>query len=269
LFGHEKGSFTGAISNRVGRFQLADGGTIFLDEIAEMSPKLQVKLLRVLQERKVDPVGSTRSIDVDVRVVAATNKDLAEEVKAGRFREDLFYRLQVVPVNLPALRERGDDVRHLAQHFLSRQAEETGRLNLAFSPNALELMASYRWPGNVRELENVVERLAILSDGDVIEASNLPEYITEEAGMPQAFALSDLALPSSGVNFNELVDTYESKLISSALSQTNGNKKAAAKLLGLNRTTLVEKIKKKGLESKIEVLVVGDDEGEKVERGCN
>lgn len=269
LFGHEKGSFTGAISNRVGRFQLADGGTIFLDEIAEMSPKLQVKLLRVLQERKVDPVGSTRSIDVDVRVVAATNKDLAEEVKAGRFREDLFYRLQVVPVNLPALRERGDDVRHLAQYFLTRQAEETGRPNLTFSQSALELMTSYRWPGNVRELENVVERLAILSDGDVIEPSHLPEYITEEAGMPQAFALSDLTLPSCGVNFNELVDSYESKLISSALSQTGGNKKAAAKLLGLNRTTLVEKIKKKGLESKIEVLVVGDDEGEKVERGCN
>lgn len=269
LFGHEKGSFTGAISNRVGRFQLADGGTIFLDEIAEMSPKLQVKLLRVLQERKVDPVGSTRSIDVDVRVVAATNKDLAEEVKAGRFREDLFYRLQVVPVNLPALRERGDDVRHLAQHFLTRQAEETGRPNLTFSQSALELMTSYRWPGNVRELENVVERLAILSDGDIIEPNNLPEYIAEEVAIPQGLLLSDLILPTSGVNFNELVDSYESKLISSALCQTGGNKKAAAKLLGLNRTTLVEKIKKKGLESKIEVLVVGDDEGEKVERDCN
>jgi transcriptional regulator with GAF, ATPase, and Fis domain len=266
LFGHEKGSFTGAISNRVGRFQLADAGTIFLDEIAEMSPKLQVKLLRVLQERKVDPVGSTRSIDVDVRVIAATNKDLAEEVKAGRFREDLFYRLQVVPVTLPALRERGDDVRHLAQYFLSRQADENGRPNLNFSPSALDLLASYRWPGNVRELENVVERLAILTDGDVIEPNHLPEYITEETAMPQSFALSDLTLPTTGVNFNELVDTYESTLISSALAQTGGNKKAAAKLLGLNRTTLVEKIKKKGLESKIELLVVGDEE---VEKGCN
>lgn len=269
LFGHEKGSFTGAINNRVGRFQLADGGTIFLDEIGEMSPKLQVKLLRVLQERKVDPVGSTRSVDVDVRVIAATNKDLAEEVKAGRFREDLFYRLQVVPVNLPALRERGDDVRHLARHFLSRQAEENGRPQLMFSPSALDLMCTYRWPGNVRELENVVERVAILSDGDLIEPNHLPDYITEEAGVPHSFALSDLTLPPTGVNFNELVDTYESKLISSALSQTGGNKKAAAKLLGLNRTTLVEKIKKKGLESKIEVLVVGDEDGEKIERGCN
>ena len=269
LFGHEKGSFTGAISNRVGRFQLADGGTIFLDEIAEMSPKLQVKLLRVLQERKVDPVGSTRSIDIDVRVIAATNKDLAEEVKAGRFREDLFYRLQVVPVSLPPLRERGEDARLLAQYFLSRHAEDAGRPNLSFSPIALDFFGSYRWPGNVRELENVVERLAILSDDDLIDAQHLPEHISEEVALPAEFSLSDLTLPSSGVNFNQLVDTYESKLISSALSQTGGNKKAAAKLLGLNRTTLVEKIKKKGLESKIEVLVTSDDEGDKTEIGCN
>ena len=269
LFGHEKGSFTGAINNRVGRFQLADSGTIFLDEIAEMSPKLQVKLLRVLQERKVDPVGSTRSIDVDVRVIAATNKDLAEEVKAGRFREDLFYRLQVVPVSLPALRERGEDVRLLAQHFLARQAEDAGRPHLSFSPVALDLLGNYRWPGNVRELENVVERLAVLSDGDIIEANHLPEYICEEATLPTELSFSELTLPASGVNFNQLVDSYESKLISSALTQTNGNKKAAAKLLGLNRTTLVEKIKKKGLESRIEVLVTSDDDGDKVEAGCN
>ncbi|MEY4669757.1 MAG: hypothetical protein RL518_2456 [Pseudomonadota bacterium] len=268
LFGHEKGSFTGAINNRVGRFQLADGGTIFLDEIAEMSPKLQVKLLRVLQERKVDPVGSTRSIDVDVRVIAATNKDLAEEVKAGRFREDLYYRLQVVPVTLPALRERGDDIRHLAQYFLSRQADENGRQSLNFSSGAMDLLAAYRWPGNVRELENVVERLAILSEGDLIDVNQLPEHITAESGALSSLTFSELTLPPNGVNFNELVDTYESKLISSALSQTGGNKKAAAKLLGLNRTTLVEKIKKKGLESKIEVLVVGEEEGEKIEREC-
>jgi transcriptional regulator with GAF, ATPase, and Fis domain len=269
LFGHEKGSFTGAINNRVGRFQLADAGTIFLDEIAEMSPKLQVKLLRVLQERKVDPVGSTRSIDVDVRVIAATNKDLAEEVKAGRFREDLYYRLQVVPVALPALRERGDDVRLLAQHFLLRQGEDNGRPQLTFSPVALELLAAYRWPGNVRELENVVERLAILSDGDLIEAEQLPEHIAEHRSIPQALSLSDLTLPATGVNFNQLVDSYESKLISSALSQTGGNKKAAAKLLGLNRTTLVEKIKKKGLESKIEVLVTSDMEGDQADFECS
>ena len=258
LFGHEKGAFTGAINNRIGRFQLADSGTIFLDEIAEMSPKLQVKLLRVLQERKVDPVGSTRSIDVDVRVIAATNKDLAEEVKAGRFREDLFYRLQVVPVSLPPF-------------FLNRQAGETGRPNLTFSSEALERMSSCRWPGNVRELENVVERVAILSDGDIIEAAHLPEYLLEEASPLTSFAssLDDLTLPRTGVNFNALVDSYESKLITSALSQTGGNKKAAAKLLGLNRTTLVEKIKKKSLESRVEMIVTSDEEGDKGDAGCN
>jgi transcriptional regulator with GAF, ATPase, and Fis domain len=253
LFGHEKGSFTGAISSRVGRFQLADNGTIFLDEIGEMSPKLQVKLLRVLQEKKVDPVGSTRSVDVDVRVVAATNKDLAEEVRAGRFREDLFYRLQVVPVNLPPLREREGDIALLAQHFLARQSEELGREGLSFSSAAITAMCAYAWPGNVRELENLVERLAILNDSDEIESDMLPDYLKQDSGAITSLCFSDLTLPASGVDFNALVEDYENKLISTALSQTNGNKKAAAKLLGLNRTTLVEKIKKKGLESRIEV----------------
>lgn len=262
LFGHEKGSFTGAINNRVGRFQLADGGTIFLDEIAEMSPKLQVKLLRVLQERKVDPVGSTRSIDVDVRVIAATNKDLAEEVKAGRFREDLFYRLQVVPVSLPALRDRGSDVKLLASYFLSRQSEDAGKA-FSFSADALDIMAAYRWPGNVRELENVVERIAILTDSEVIDSSQLPAYLLEDKGAP-ALLMNDVTLPESGVDFNALVDSYESKLITSALQQTGGNKKAAAKLLGLNRTTLVEKIKKKSLESRIEVIVTSDEDNDRM-----
>jgi transcriptional regulator with GAF, ATPase, and Fis domain len=177
LFGHEKGAFTGAVSSRVGRFQLADNGTIFLDEIGEMSPKLQVKLLRVLQERKVDPVGSTRSVDVDVRVIAATNKDLAEEVKAGRFREDLYYRLQVVPVTLPPLRDRDGDVELLARHFLDRQAADLNRPDLSFTGEALRVLSSYQWPGNIRELENLIERAAILSETDEIQASQLPEYL--------------------------------------------------------------------------------------------
>jgi transcriptional regulator with GAF, ATPase, and Fis domain len=259
LFGHEKGAFTGAVSSRIGRFQLADNGTIFLDEIGEMSPKLQVKLLRVLQERKVDPVGSTRSVDVDVRVIAATNKDLAEEVKAGRFREDLYYRLQVVPVTLPALREREGDVCLLARHFLKRHADDLGRPQLAFSEDSLRVLASYAWPGNIRELENLVERVAILSDGDEIRADQLPEFMQNapRVAMPQ---LNDFVLPSFGVDFNALVDDSENKLIATALSQTGGNKKAAAKLLGLNRTTLVEKIKKKGLEARIE-LATGNDDG--------
>jgi transcriptional regulator with GAF, ATPase, and Fis domain len=258
LFGHEKGAFTGAVNSRVGRFQLADNGTIFLDEIGEMSPKLQVKLLRVLQERKVDPVGSSRSVDVDVRVIAATNKDLAEEVKAGRFREDLFYRLQVVPVTLPALRERDGDVALLARHFLKRHADDLSRPQLNFSEGALQMLSSYAWPGNIRELENLVERVAILSDGDEIHAEQLPPFMqsTPRMATPQ---MNDFVLPAFGVDFNALVDDYENKLIATALSQTGGNKKAAAKLLGLNRTTLVEKIKKKGLESRIEVAAGNDD----------
>jgi transcriptional regulator with GAF, ATPase, and Fis domain len=258
LFGHEKGAFTGAVSSRVGRFQLADNGTIFLDEIGEMSPKLQVKLLRVLQERKVDPVGSTRSVDVDVRVVAATNKDLAEEVKAGRFREDLFYRLQVVPVSLPALRERQGDVELLARHFLSRHADELNRPGMTFSDEALRHLAAYSWPGNIRELENMVERIAILSDGESIGIEQIPDFVrgSQQPRMPQ---LEDFVLPSLGVDFNALVDDYENKLIATALSQTGGNKKAAAKLLGLNRTTLVEKIKKKGLEARIEITTTNED----------
>jgi transcriptional regulator with GAF, ATPase, and Fis domain len=258
LFGHEKGAFTGAISSRVGRFQLADNGTIFLDEIGEMSPKLQVKLLRVLQERKVDPVGSTRSVDVDVRVIAATNKDLAEEVKAGRFREDLFYRLQVVPVALPALREREGDIELLARHFLRRQAEELSRPGLSFSNDALHALSSYSWPGNIRELENLVERLAILSEGESIHSDQLPDFVrgTRDTMILQR---EDFVLPMLGVNFNALVDDYENKLIATALAQTGGNKKAAAKLLGLNRTTLVEKIKKKGLEGRIEVSTINNE----------
>ncbi len=257
LFGHEKGSFTGAVAARTGRFQLADGGTIFLDEIGEMSPKLQVKLLRVLQERKVDPVGSTRSIDVDVRVIAATNKDLAEEVKAGRFREDLFYRLQVVPVSLPPLRERLGDVRLLAEHFLRRQADELSRPNLSFAEETVQVLMRYSWPGNIRELENLVERIAILNEGDSISPAQLPPHLVE-ARSTTTIQFADVTLPPMGVDFNALIEDYENRLISTALSQTGGNKKAAAKLLGLNRTTLVEKIKKKGLEAKIEVSIIAD-----------
>jgi two-component system response regulator PilR (NtrC family) len=252
LFGHEKGSFTGAINTRIGRFQLADKGTIFLDEIGEMSPKLQVKLLRVLQERKIEPVGSTKSIDIDVRVVAATNKDLREEVKAGRFREDLYYRLQVVPVELPALRLRSNDAALLATHFLERATQNLGVNRLTFAPATLNILAQYTWPGNIRELENLIERLAVLADGDVLTPDMLPEYI---AGNPREEThVIELAteIPADGIDFNQLVDDYETKLIMSALSKTKGNKKAAARLLQLNRTTLVEKIKKKGLEREVE-----------------
>ncbi len=257
LFGHEKGSFTGAINNKIGRFQLADGGTIFLDEIAEMSPKLQVKLLRVLQEKKVEPVGSTRSIDVDVRVIAATNKNLREEVKAGRFREDLYYRLQVVPVELPPLRGRGSDVLVLARYFLNRACGNLGRAPLVMSTEVEKRLASYMWPGNVRELENLIERMAILCDADILSPEDLPEYLTDSQSETTAIEMVD-DIPSEGLDFNQLVEDFESRLITLALQKTNWNKKAAARLLKLNRTTLVEKIKKKGLEGQIEVTVESD-----------
>lgn len=260
LFGHEKGAFTGAVASRIGRFQLADGGTIFLDEIGEMSPKLQVKLLRVLQERKVEPVGSTRSIDVDVRVIAATNKDLRLEVEAGRFREDLYYRLQVVPIELPALRDRGQDMRLLAEHFLRRVSSGLGREPLTFTERALTCISHYAWPGNVRELENLIERLAILADGDKIDIHELPDYVSAGAKAPSSCNIIELAedIPADGVDFNQLVENFENHLIELALNKTNGNKKAAARLLKLNRTTLVEKIKKKGLAGKIEILCDND-----------
>ncbi len=252
LFGHEKGAFTGAINTKMGRFQLADGGTIFLDEIGEMSPKLQVKLLRVLQERKVEPVGSTRSIDVDVRVIAATNKDLREEVKAGRFREDLYYRLQVVPVNLPALRERTGDISLLARYFMERVCRSMDRGVIEFSTEAMAKLESYAWPGNIRELENLIERIAILTEGSSVGTRDLPEHLSEQESS-SSISVATLAdeLPADGVDFNSYVEQVETRLITMALERTNGNKKAAAKLLHLNRTTLVEKIKKKGLELSI------------------
>ncbi len=250
LFGHEKGSFTGATQTRIGRFQIADGGTIFLDEIGEMSPKLQVKLLRVLQDRKVEPVGSARSIDVDVRVIAATNKDLRAEVKAGRFREDLFYRLQVVPVQLPALRQRGNDVLILARHFLEKASQRLGRELMGMTSEVARKLQEYSWSGNVRELENLIERTAILADGPDIRISDLPDYVLEGGACETSVVEGFTEIPDSGLDFNELVGQYENRLIVLALNKTSGNKKAAARLLNLNRTTLVEKIKKKGLESR-------------------
>lgn len=262
LFGHEKGSFTGASTAKIGRFQAAQGGTIFLDEIGDMTPKLQVKLLRVLQERRVDPVGSTRSIDVDVRVIAATNKDLRAEVRAGRFREDLYYRLQVVPVQLPALRERGDDVELLARFFMDRCCKATDRPVLEFSSEAMAAIKRYPWPGNVRELENLIERLSILAEGSSVSSRDLPDYVLNGESSPlsaQGGATTRIievaqSIPSEGLDFNAVVDRFETQLITQALDRTGWNKKAAAELLKLNRTTLVEKIKKKGLEGKVEVI---------------
>jgi transcriptional regulator with PAS, ATPase and Fis domain len=260
LFGHEKGAFTGAISSRIGRFQLADGGTIFLDEIGDMSPKLQVKLLRVLQEKRIEPVGSTKSIAIDVRIVAATHKDLRVEVQEGRFREDLFYRLQVIPLNLPALRERKGDVHCLAEFFCKKYTQQFGFSDLKIEPEFYKVISEYNWPGNVRELENLMERLVVMAETDTIKVCDLPDYIRHNKGSSASSETMIMELPDTDVDFNLLVEQFENQLITMAMKRSKGNKKIAAKMLKLNRTTLVEKIKKKGLSGQVEIFVDSDED---------
>ncbi len=245
LFGHIKGAFTGAVANRIGRFELAANGTIFLDEIGDMNPMLQVKLLRVLQERNFEPVGSTKTIDARARVITATNINLEEAVERGDFREDLFYRLNVIPIHLPALRERKSDIPVLLNHCVERFNKSKGKNLTGFSEEVLNLLADYNWPGNVRELENLVERLTILKGHGQVEAADLPEkYLNQRVVDSEP---ENIVLPDSGVDFNTAVDSYENALIIQALERTGWNRNQAATLLRLNRTTLVEKIKKKGL----------------------
>ncbi len=245
LFGHIKGAFTGAIANRVGRFELADGGTIFLDEIGDLEPSLQVKLLRALQERSFEPVGSTKTVNVNVRVIAATNINLEEAVEDGRFREDLFYRLNVIPLPVPALRERKTDIPLLLTHFIDIFNKSKGRGLSGITPEALDCLMSYTWPGNIRELENLVERMTILKGHGLIDISDLPpKYKNSKAPATEIGAMD---IPDSGMDFNSAVDAYENALILRALEKTGWNRNQAAALLRLNRTTLVEKIKKKGL----------------------
>lgn len=255
LFGHVRGAFTGAAHTRTGRFELANNGTLFLDEIGDMSPKLQVKMLRVLQEKVVEPVGAVKSVKVDVRVIAATHKNLEKEVAEGRFREDLFYRLNVVPLYAPPLRDRGNDINLLANYFLDRVVEVQGCERVIVGPEIHSIFRSYSWPGNVRELENLMERLTVLSDGTVT-MEDLPERLLEakkhsSEENPGSVVVPDMDLAAhigDGIDFNREVASFENQLILSALESTNWNKNKAARLLNLNRTTLVEKIKKKGLE---------------------
>jgi len=242
LFGHLKGAYTGASQTRTGRFELADGGTIFLDEIGEMSPSLQVKLLRVLQERCIEPVGGSRTIDVDVRVVAATNKDLELEVENGNFREDLYYRLNVVELNLPALRERQSDIPLLIRFFNTRLREIRSRGINGVSDAALEKLSNYRWPGNVRELENIVERLSVFCDEQVVDLQDLPAKILSPRRRNDDMPFD---LPEDGVDLREVLNSLEERLIRQALDRTGWNKNKAALLLRMNRTTLVEKLKKR------------------------
>jgi transcriptional regulator with PAS, ATPase and Fis domain len=247
LFGHVKGAFTGALTSRAGRFEIANGGTIFLDEIGDMSPSLQVKLLRVLQERKFEPVGSTKTVEVDVRVIAATHKDLDSAVAQKTFREDLYYRLNVIPLRIPPLRERQSDIPLLIHHFLKHFNESKRREVTGMAPDALELLNTYPWPGNVRELENLIERLVIIKGHGVIEVRDLPErYLQRDIPLNA----EKIVVPSKGLDFNTAVDGFENALIMQALERTGWNRNKAASLLNLNRTTLVEKIKKKGLTPK-------------------
>ncbi|MBK9294332.1 MAG: sigma-54-dependent Fis family transcriptional regulator [Oligoflexia bacterium] len=245
LFGHVRGAFTGAISNRQGRFEIANDGTIFLDEIGDMSPNLQVKILRVLQERRFEAVGSTKPIEVDVRIIAATNKDLEKAVLDKSFREDLFYRLNVIPIKVPALRDRKSDIPLLINHFITQFNELKKRDIQGFDRDALEVLMEYNWPGNVRELENLIERLVILKGRGVIGVYDLPERYQQKTNV--ALNPDKVTVPEKGLDFNSAVDNFENALIMQALERTSWNRNKAANLLNLNRTTLVEKIKKKGL----------------------
>ena len=296
LFGHEKGAFTHAIRSRPGRFEMADGGTIFLDEIGEMELSLQVKILRVLQEKEIERVGGTGCKKVDVRIVAATNRDLEVEVAAGRFREDLYYRLNVIPLHLPPLRQRGNDVLLLARYFLNHFCTKKARDPMLLDETTRRILAAYNWPGNVRELENFMERLSILVDGDTVCMDDLPRKILDQVGdvsllppvvedapacepeaeqlaeptaddgveqapapEPQAEAAMPVAangafvwpnlgvLTAQGQNLKDFLDAMESRLIDEALAKAEGVKNQAAELLGIKRTTLIEKLKKRSM----------------------
>ncbi len=248
LFGHTKGAFTGAVAAKKGLFQVADTGTIFLDEIGDLRPEMQVKLLRVIQEREFTPVGETEPSSVDVRIIAATNVDLKEAVRSGAFREDLYYRLSVVPIELPSLRERPEDVLPLAQHFIRKYNEENAReISENLSPEVLSLLENYYYPGNVRELENIIERAVVIAASDEITVDCLrPEVRDPEiarATLQKAEGASGDFDIARGINFYDEVKRFEIDLIRRALDQTGGHQSRAARLLGLNATTLNSKIK--------------------------
>jgi nitrogen regulation protein NR(I) len=269
LFGHEKGAFTGAVYARAGRFELAQGGTLFLDEVSELDPALQVKLLRVLQEREFQRVGGVKTVKADVRILAATNADLETATKKGTFREDLFYRLNVIPLHLPPLRDRPEDLALLTAHFVQEFSRKRQRELLVFSTEANDCLIKYSWPGNVRELENLIERLSILVNGRAVQVSDLPQAlhrmdvavqeqsvhtVQELAGAVQGPALPAIRYDSiefgeAGIDLDDLISGIERNLIQKALDRAGGVRTKAARLLGLNRTTFLEKIKKMDIET--------------------
>jgi transcriptional regulator with PAS, ATPase and Fis domain len=252
LFGHERGAFTGAVGARHGMFQVAQGGTIFLDEIAEMALALQVKLLRVLQEREFRPVGSDKTVKSDCRVVAASNKELFDEVSKGRFREDLFYRLQVIPIRIPPLRDRRSDIPLLIEYFLEKMNQRWPQGPIRISEAAQVQLWEYDWPGNIRELENVIEQLVVLADGEVIDIENLPSSVRRfVSGKRNPTPM----LTDETFDFNRAVEAFENQLIHEALQKSGGNKQAAARMLGLKRTTLVAKLRRRRPTATVEDLV--------------
>ena len=262
LFGHEKGAFTGADQQRMGRFEMANGGTLFLDEVGEMSLGMQVRLLRVLQDGSFERVGSSRTLQVDVRIIAATNKDLEQEVKEGRFRQDLFYRLNVITVDIPSLRERIEDIPLLTGHFLNKYSEINGKKILGFSPEVHQILCNYPWPGNVRELENIIERAVSLCQGQTIELSDLPPRLKFESTIEQAVSFSQTQAieispephqkpdtPFAGsylvVPVGISLDKIEQSVLEKTLLKTKGDKKAAARLLGISLSSLYNKLNRK------------------------
>jgi len=264
MFGHERGAFTGAVSSRVGRFKLADGGTIFLDEIGDMSPKLQVKLLRVLENGMFEAVGGVTTQSVDVRVVAATNSNLQEEVAARRFREDLYYRLRVVPIEMPALRDRREDIPLMVEWFLEQLHSTKGLPKFRVTDETLALLMAYRWPGNVRELKNLLEQLVVLGRADgVIRPEDLPPALQARARTEVSYGsiVPPWDFGAQGIDFYREMESIEDRIIARALDISHGNKKEAARLLRLNRTTLLEKLKRRR-------QILGMEEGRGASEGC-
>ena len=265
LFGYTKGAFTGATANKIGRIQYADNGTLFLDEIGDMKASLQAKLLRVLQEKEFEPVGALKSIPVNTRILAATHCDLEQLVQEGKFREDLYYRLSVIPLHIPSLKERTADIPLLIEAFLHKYSHQRGRVPFVFSPRAMTAITRYAWRGNVRELENLVQHMSILYSGMHVQLEDLPEKLQnvtlppdEQTDMAQTIHPQDrgnvqithqnYTWQDGRIDFNELINDFETQLIVQAMRLTEGNKKEAARLLNLKRTTLLEKIKKKEIE---------------------
>ena len=252
LFGHGKGAFTGALNARMGRFELAHGGTIFLDEVGEMSLALQVKLLRVLQERCFERVGGTKTIGVDVRILAATNQDLDIAVQEKRFRKDLYYRLNVIPVTIPPLRERLSDIPLLLDHFIARFNDMKHASVHGVDPEAMDCLLHYHWPGNIRELENLVERLIVLKKTGIIVPGDLPEKVLRSIPPPLVRLEEPMVGNGTGIDLVRELERHENRLIVEAMRRANGVTSKAAQLLHVNRTTLVEKLKRKGLDPKLQ-----------------